>query len=77
MSYEGRVIRHVVNRETGRRLMCCWTECENDGVELHKAVTREGIHIRHWVFCSERCKMYWVNSSKDMGNLPAGYKGPR
>ena len=56
-------------------LLCCWQECEKDGVEMHKARVKEGTAgYCFYVFCSERHKMYWVNSHRDNGNLPAGWK---
>jgi hypothetical protein len=32
------------------------------------------LRYMNYVFCSERHKMYFVNSIRDMNNLPAGYK---
>jgi len=65
-------------------LLCCWTECEKPGYDLHKARTHDHAPrlpcdhplSKHtwWVFCSDRHKQYWVNSHRDMGNLPAGYR---
>lgn len=58
--------------------------CEKEGYELYKSVFHE--HAREipcdhpmanhisYVFCSERCKRYYLNSHHDMGNLPAGFK---
>lgn len=59
-------------------LLCCWDDCEKNAVQLHEAAedasTPGNPLIRRYFFCSERCKMYWVNSTKDLYNLPAGYK---
>lgn len=29
----------------------------------------------HYLFCSERCKAYYLNSHRDLYNLPSGSKG--
>ena len=79
-TYRGKVCsKNVRDRTDGSRLLCCWLDCERYGLELFKA--REylgddgGGPIYTWyVFCSERHKMYWVNSTRDHFNLPAGYK---
>lgn len=82
MTYRGkRSERRVIDPVDDARLMCCWTECERDGYDLYKAREYLGINpvtgapIYTWyVFCSERHKMYWVNSVHDLNNLPPGYK---
>ena len=67
-------VRKVYNVSTGRRLMCCWDTCERDGVTLYETRVREGVQNTIYVFCSERHKMLWVNSSRDLGKLPKGYR---
>lgn len=73
-----RVSKSVINMSSGAHIPCCWDDCRRDGVELHKARVRErtehGPGVAHYVFCSERHKMFWVNSHRDNGNLPAGYR---
>jgi len=64
----------VINLQTGAHLPCCWDICEKDGVELHKTRVRSGVESVTYVFCSDRHRMYWVNSHRDNGNLPAGYR---
>lgn len=81
-TYRGKVSeRRVRDTRDGAVLMCCWNDCERPGTELHKA--REwlgsdpltGAPIFTWyVFCTDRHKMYWVNSTHDLFNLPPGYK---
>lgn len=74
--------RNVIDPSDGARLLCCWDTCEVYGTELHKVRIFEGVNpqagnapIYSWkVFCTERHKMYYVNSVKDLNNLPAGYK---
>jgi hypothetical protein len=77
-----RIEKQVLSLDGENWLTCCWFECEDKGYELHQAVTHDharGLpcdhqlskHIRY-VFCSDRHKMYWVNSHRSMGNLPAG-----
>lgn len=71
------------NWETGTRYLCCWADCDRDGVELHKVILHEHRGPCEYadptghpvmVFCSERHKMYHVNSHRDLNNLPAGYR---
>jgi hypothetical protein len=76
--------RKVLSRGTGGWIKCCWFECEKPGYELYKSVFHE--HARYlpcdhpmaehvnFVFCSERCRQYYLYSHIDMGNLPAGFK---
>ncbi len=61
-----------------RHIMCAWDTCERDGYELHKVVTNNAApgkppNLLRYVFCTERHKMYWVNSHRSYGNLPPGY----
>ncbi len=82
MTYRGkRSERRVIDPADDARLMCCWTECEKDGYELYKAREYLGTNpntgspmYTWYVFCCERHKMYWVNSVRDLNNLPPGYK---
>jgi hypothetical protein len=77
-----RITRPVLSLDADRWLTCCWFECEKASYDLHKAVVHDharGLCCDHpdarhpqYAFCSERHKMYWVNSHRAMGNLPAG-----
>lgn len=74
-----RVARKVINMQTGRPLPCSWNDCEKDGTTLYEAREYEGTPeggtaTVKYVFCSERHKMLWVNSSRNLGNLPPGYR---
>lgn len=81
-SFRGKVSdRYVIDHQDDARLLCCWTECEKYGYDSHKAREYLGTDphtggpIYTWyVFCSERHKMFWVHSVKDLNNLPPGYK---
>jgi hypothetical protein len=81
-TYRGKVAeRRVIDPGDDARLLCCWDDCGRDGLELHKAREYLGVDpgtrtpIWTWyVFCTERHKMYWVNSVKDLYNLPPGYR---
>lgn len=65
-------------------IKCCWFYCDKRGFELYKSVFHE--HARHlpcdhpmsshvnFVFCSEKCRQYYLHSHIDMGNLPPGFK---
>jgi hypothetical protein len=62
-----------------RHVMCAWDTCEKDGFDLHQTRVNYGAdgaapHIVKHVFCTERHKMFWVNSVRNLGNLPPGYK---
>lgn len=68
--------------QNGIWIICAWDDCDAQGYELHKIVIHEHVgspcddpyseHI-NFLFCSERHKMYHVNSHKNYGKLPAGY----
>ncbi len=73
----------ILDRENAERLddhhlLCCWDTCERFAVSLHQAVedwsTPGHPLIRRYFFCTEGHKMYWVNSVRDLYNLPSGYK---
>jgi hypothetical protein len=71
----------VINLDHGgtRHIMCAWEECEKDGYELNKVVVNEAgdgypAALVTYVFCTERHKMYWVNSHRSYGMLPPGYR---
>jgi hypothetical protein len=63
---------------------CAWFECRRPGFEMHKTVLHD--HARtlrcdnplsghvNFVFCSERHKQLYLNSHKNMGKMPPGYK---
>jgi hypothetical protein len=68
------VRKTVINLSTGVHIPCCWDDCTRDGVELHKCVVREPTGRAHYVFCSERHRQFWINSHRDNGRLPAGFR---
>ena len=76
----GIVQKRVINLDHGgaKHVMCAWDDCENDGYDLHQTRVNYGKantpHIVKHVFCSERHKMFWVNSTKAYGQLPPGYR---
>lgn len=77
------IAKKVLSRGSGEWIRCAWFECERHGFELYKTIFHE--HARtlpcdnplsehvNFVFCSERHRQYFVNSHRDMGNLPKGY----
>jgi hypothetical protein len=77
-----RIEKPVLSMDGGRWLTCCWFECDRQGFDLHKAVVHDharGLSCDHplskhvqYIFCSDACKGYWINSHRSMGNLPAG-----
>lgn len=72
--------KKVINFDHGgdRHVVCAWDTCERDGVETHKVVEQtaklRGERSVTFVFCTERHKMYWLNSTRDLNNLPPGFK---
>lgn len=64
----------MISAATGNVLPCCWTDCTRPGDSMYEAIRREPGRKIHFVFCSERHRRYWVNSVRDMGNLPSGSK---
>lgn len=76
--------KKVLSSSTDTWIPCCWFECEKPGYELYKSVLHE--HARelrcddprsqhvNFVFCGERHKQLYLNSHRDMGKLPPGYK---
>ena len=96
----GRVYKRVVNLDHGgtKMVTCAWSDCERDGYENNKIIIHEHAktigcssplakHI-HYVFCSERHRNYWGESSgwranrlaeqhqgRIHGMLPTGSRG--
>lgn len=96
----GRVYKRVVNMDSGgtRMITCAWSDCDRDGFENNKIVVHEHAkpvpcdsslakHI-HFVFCSERHRNMWGESSgwranrladqhqgRIHGMLPVGSRG--
>jgi len=74
--------KKIINHDsgTGRHILCAWLDCEKEAYELHKVVTRTGQNgydaTMSYVFCSEKCKQYWLHDSRGHGgnNLPSGYR---
>lgn len=64
----------MISVATGQPILCCWTDCERTGDDGYQAIVREPGRNVHYLFCSQRHLMYWTNSIRDMGNLPAGAK---
>jgi len=70
------VQKKVINLDHGgnRKIACAWDECDNDGYELYKARVNQAApgfpaSYIQYVFCCERHKQYWVNSTRSYGNL--------
>jgi hypothetical protein len=80
MREHARIHKPVINLDHGgsRHVMCAWDDCERQGYELHKCVVNNGTarqpQLLNYVFCSERHKMFWINSQNKYGSLPPGYK---
>ena len=97
-SAPARVERLMINLDTMMPMICGWDECDKHArtpyqVRLHEHEGRcsspeaqYGRHA-HYVFCSERHRLYWVNSTganahraaeenrgQIYGTLPAGLR---
>lgn len=70
------VQKKVINHDRGGTyVMCAWDTCERNGFENNKVIIHEGQgKTTTYVFCTERHRQYWINSIRDMNNLPSGYK---
>jgi len=83
--------KRVINRDQGgdgtvtssgtHYVICAWSDCDKDGYENFKVRVKthsDGAEERYmnYVFCSERCKQYWLNDVRPGGgrNLPPGYR---
>lgn len=83
--------RRILNVDKARRgdtcwLLCCWDDCERDGVDSNKARFHDhnpGIRCDDptathvwYVFCSERHRQMFLNAHRDgQGRLPLGEHG--
>lgn len=81
MSREHAIIhKKVINLDHGgaKHVMCAWDDCEHDGYDLHQVRvnygTAEHPHVVKHIFCTDRHKQYWINSTRRYGNLPPGYR---
>lgn len=68
-----RVHKKVISLDTGRALLCCWSDCERNGYDLYQARVNYAAagfppEVVKYVFCSEAHKMYWVRSGQRTGN---------
>ena len=78
---------YMISGRTGKRLECMW-ECSKPGRTEYTVIVTQGDPSEagknlltpnrvHFLFCSQRHKDYFVNSHRDMGNLPAGARNGR
>jgi hypothetical protein len=83
MTYVRRVLGVNADGSTdrGEPFMCCWNDCTEKGHEEIKVVVPNGMNqytrepqTLTYIFCSRQHRMYYVNSHKDLGNLPANYR---
>jgi len=73
--------KKVINLDHGgaKHVMCSWDTCEKDGYENNKVVVRDNApgyepKTITYIFCTERHKQYWLNSIRNVNNLPPGFK---
>jgi hypothetical protein len=75
-----RIEKRVINLDHGgsKHVTCAWDDCEKDGVDLHMVKINYGKeetpHVVKHVFCSEKHKQYWINSTRGYGRLPPGFR---
>lgn len=85
----GIVQKKVINHDSGdgRKIICAWDTCENDGYEMYHIRVRthdetyakadpRNERFMHYVFCSERHKQYWLAAIRpgNNNNLPPGLR---
>lgn len=61
----------------GPAIMCSWSDCTNLGHQEHRLETPDTTDARYnlvYIFCSQQHKWYYLNSHKDLGQLPEGRK---
>jgi hypothetical protein len=61
----------------GRPIMCAWSDCVHNGHQEHRLETPDTTNPAAnlvYIFCSQQHKYYYLNSHRDLGNLPSGYK---
>jgi hypothetical protein len=78
------VAKKVLSFSSGNWITCAWFECTRTAYELYKSTFHEHAHELpcdspmsqhvHFIFCSERHRMYYKNSHIEFGQLPAGYR---
>lgn len=71
--------KKVINRDhdDGKKVMCAWDTCTNDGYEINKVRANDAADGQppkyiQYVFCCERHRQYWINSTVKYGYLPSG-----
>lgn len=61
----------------GKPLMCCWSDCVELGHQEHRIETPDsqvpGLKLIY-VFCCAQHRRYYLNSHKDLNNLPEQYR---
>lgn len=81
MSREHAVLqKKVINMDhDGDRKVCCaWDECERDGYDSFKVRVNYGTpnapKMVRYVFCTEKHRQYWLNSTRSYGNAGEGWR---
>jgi hypothetical protein len=64
----------MVSGATGRRLPCCWDDCERLGDTRWQVVARSPQRNLIYLFCSERHRLLYANSHREHKQLPVGSK---
>ena len=72
-------MKGVINLDAweGRPIICAWDICTNNGYEANKvrvntAAAGQAPSYMQYVFCSEKHRDYWINSTNKYGYLPGG-----
>lgn len=84
------LVKGILNRDVDRSgetrwLLCCWDDCERQGVTLHRTrfhdhppnISCDGPDVRHvwYVFCSESHRQLFLHGHRQYGQLPSGSRG--
>ncbi len=64
---------YVRNVVSGRILPCCWEDCERHGDARHEVAEIDGARVSIMIFCSARHRLFYLNSSRQLGMLPPGH----
>lgn len=83
-SSHAKIDRVVINLDGGgehpnHHILCAWDECDKQGydsnrVQINDAAPGHESRLIKYVFCSERHKQFFINSTRSYGQLPAGFK---
>jgi hypothetical protein len=76
MSLQKKVIN--LDHDGDRKVACAWDDCDLDGYDCNKVRVNYGTvaapQMVNYVFCTEKHRQYWLNSTRSYGNAPEGWR---